>query len=121
MPDFLPEYAQASIGAHYIGMYRLFTNQKWQAVCDPSTKKAARYSSAIEAVAAAKEYVRAKLNPVIRSETKEPERDVLGLKDWLRDRQTEHATAKLIGKTKRFKPVVVEHKKRGRLHGKASV
>lgn len=61
--DFLPEYTFSPKGGSYLPAYRLFAGQKLRLV--PGVEP---QPSVVEAVKVAKEYVRARLNPPIRSE-----------------------------------------------------
>lgn len=77
MSDFLPEYTFLPIDDRYRPAYRLFVGSTLHMV--PGVEP---QDSATKAVAVAKAYVRAKLNPPIRSEQFEAETDVLGLDEW---------------------------------------
>lgn len=80
-PDFLPEYTSVPIGTGGLckPAHRLFTGQRLTIV--PGSQP---YDSVVRAAAAAKEYVRQKLNPPITGERCDPEPDILGIEDWRR-------------------------------------
>ncbi|TPK14151.1 hypothetical protein [Mesorhizobium sp. B2-5-11] len=74
--SFLPEYNAVPVRGGYRGSYRLFDSQPFRFIpgCEP-------YPTAGQALTAAKEYVRLRLNPPIRGEVTEA-KDVLGLAAW---------------------------------------
>lgn len=81
MSDFLPEYTFVPIGGGYRPAYRLFVGKPLVMV--PGAEP---LPTATQAVNAAKEYVREKLNPPIRAEQVEVVQDVLGVDAWHRER-----------------------------------
>lgn len=87
---FLPEYSQMPVGDRYRPLFRLFADENWRFVrkggapitCD----------TAGQAIEAAKECVKAILNPVIRSEVmEETVSDILGIEEWRRRREADAA------------------------------
>ncbi|MCA0032729.1 hypothetical protein [Mesorhizobium sp. B263B2A] len=83
--DFLPEYTAVPVRGGYRGSYRLFCGQPFRFIpgCEP-------YPTAGRALEAAKEYVRIRLNPPIRSEITEA-KDVLGLASWHLEKAAQRA------------------------------
>lgn len=119
-PDFLPEYSHMALLGQYAALYRFFTNQSWRHVCDPATKKPRLYSTVGQAIEAAKDHVRGKLNPDVRVAQTEPDDedkaigDVLGIEEWRAARQNERAESQIIRNRKSRSRVVVERKGEGR-------
>lgn len=75
--DFLPEYTFVPVGSGYRPAYRLFVGKPLHMV--PGSTPCA---SPMQAVRAAKEYVRIKLNPEIRAEQAPSNHDPLGIAHW---------------------------------------
>lgn len=86
--DFLPDYSSMSTASGYRPMYRLFVGANWHVI--PQSKVPGYFPTSGQAIEAAKEYVRARLNPVIRSEVAEVI-DVLGVEEWRRERAAQAA------------------------------
>ncbi len=82
---FLPEFNAVPVRGGYRGSYRLFDSQPFRFIpgCEP-------YPTAGRALEAAKEYVRARLNPPIRAEITEA-KDVLGLASWHLEKAAQRA------------------------------
>jgi hypothetical protein len=106
--DFLPEFRTVPMpGGGYRGCYRLFVGKPFRLI--PGEAK----ETAGQALTAAREYVRAKLNPPIRSEI--AVKDVLGVQQWHEERaarqaeQQEQALGAIIVKGRQIK---VERKER---------
>jgi hypothetical protein len=85
MSDFLPEYHYLPVPGGYRASYRLFAGSPFRLI--PGAEK---FASAGQAITAAKEYVRARLNPPIRGEVTEA-RDVLGLQQWHEEKAAQRA------------------------------
>ena len=119
-PDFLPEYGQMPLNGQYAALYRLFTNQSWRQVCDPRTKKALLFQSVGDAIKAAKEHVRVKLNPDLTSsepvvdEDEASLQDVLGVQQWRASKIEERAENQVIRNRTTMTRVKVERKGEGR-------
>lgn len=83
--DFLPEFKTMPAKAGgYRGMYRLFDGKPFRLI--PGLPS----DTAGQALAAAKEYVCAKLNPPIRAEQAEP-CDILGIAAWHEEKAAQRA------------------------------
>lgn len=111
--DFLPDYSSMSTASGYRPMYRLFVGANWHVI--PQSKVPGYFPTAWQAIEAAKEYVRARLNPVIRSEKAEAIVDCLGVDAWRRERAAQAAgdqEAVLGALIVRGKAVKVERRKR---------
>lgn len=123
-PDFLPEYSHMPHLGQYAALYRFFTNQSWRHVCDPTTKKPRLFSSVGDAIKAAKEHVRSKLNPDLKLLQAEPDDEVdevasmLGVEEWRLSKQNERAEVQIIRNRKSKSRVVVERKGEGRRNGR---
>lgn len=83
--DFLPEFNAVPVRGGYRGSYRLFDSQPFRFIpgCEP-------FMTAGQALNAAKDYVRERLNPPIRCEVTEA-KDVLGLAEWHEQRAAREA------------------------------
>jgi hypothetical protein len=118
--DFFPDVSTMPRPGGYSGLYRLFTDQAWKYVSDPKTKKPIVFPGVGEAVKAARETVRLKLNPHIRSQAGavavEPDdEDILGIEEWMKGKQEDTAkTRALIKNGKHYKPFKVEIRARKR-------
>ncbi|TPM37038.1 hypothetical protein [Mesorhizobium sp. B2-3-2] len=101
--SFLPEFNAVPVRGGYRGSYRLFDSQPFRFIpgCEP-------FTTAGQALQAAKDYVRERLNPPIRGEVTEA-RDVLGIAQWHEQRaarqaeQQEQALGAIIVKGKQVK------------------
>lgn len=119
-PDFPPEYGHMSLNGQYAALYRLFTNQSWRHVCNPETKKPLLFDSVGKAITAAKEHVRNKLNPDLRTaepvvdEDDKALQDVLGIEQWRASKIEERAENQIIRNRKTKSRVQVERKGEGR-------
>ena len=82
---FLPEFKTVPVRGGYRGSYRLFDSQPFRFIpgCEP-------YPTATQALTAAKDYVRERLNPPIRGEVTEA-KDVLGLSAWHLEKAAQRA------------------------------
>ena len=78
--DFLPEYKGVPTSKGYRPSYRLFVGEREKLV--PYREGPRYFTTLAGAIEASKEYVRAKLNPVIRSEQSEVVADILGVSAW---------------------------------------
>lgn len=120
--NFLPEWGQMSLGTQYVGLYRFFAGQSWRFICDPATKQRRYFGSASDAITAAREHVRGKLNPAITAQQDNDEdeelRDVLGLQEWRLRKQNVRAETQIIRNRKSKSLVVVERKREGRRRGR---
>lgn len=105
---FLPEFKiMPAKGGGYLALYRLFEGKPF--VIIPGGAR----ESATKALNAAKEYVRAKLNPPIRCEKAEPTA-ALGVADWHEQRaarQAEQQEQALGGVIVKGRTVVVERRR----------
>lgn len=120
--NFLPDYSVMPIaGGQVIGLYRLFEDSQWRQVCHPKTKKAIPFPSAKEAIAAAKEVVKLKLNPPLHSVSaldpvpvEDPtDADILALESWRQQKQEEYAkTRAMVKNGKNRRKFVVEKRER---------
>lgn len=82
--DFLPEYTSVPTGSGYRPAYRLFVGAPLRLVPNAGIE-----TSSVKATAAAKAYVRRKLNPDIRASQESESPDPLGISGWLEDRAGE--------------------------------
>lgn len=118
--DFLPEYGHMSLNGQYAALYRFFTNQSWRHVCDPKTKKPLLFGSVSKAIDAAKEHVREKLNPDLKTaepvvdEDAKALQDVLGIEQWRAAKVEERAENQIIRNRKTKSRVQIERKGEGR-------
>lgn len=106
--DFLPEYHYLPVAGGYMASYKLFAGHPFRLI--PGGKK---FESAGQAISAAKEYVRARLNPPIRGEITEA-RDVLGIAAWHEQKAAQRAAEQeqaLGAIVVRSKTVIVERRK----------
>lgn len=121
MSDFLPETSTQTMVGGVRGLYRLFAEQSFRPVCDPKTKKAILFKSATEAIAAAKEVLRRKLNPDLKAiapEEPEADPDILGIEEWRKKQQEHTAVVRALKNGKNHRPVIVERKaRRGKRNG----
>ncbi|RWF44277.1 MAG: hypothetical protein EOS65_02560 [Mesorhizobium sp.] len=106
--DFLPEFKIVPAkGGGYLGSYRLFDGKPFKLI--PGEAK----GTASQALNAAKDYVRAKLNPPIRAEQADSDPDIIG--DWYTQRaarQAEQQEAALGAIIVKGKAVRVERRRR---------
>lgn len=79
--QFLPEYSFVPVPGGYKPAYRLFVDKPLHIV--PGSVAVA---STVQATALAKEYVRERLNPPIRSEVMVDIQDELGVDQWRREK-----------------------------------
>ena len=120
--EFLPEWSQMSLGGQHVGLYRFFTTQSWRQLCDPKTKKKLLFGTASAAIAAARDHVRSKMNPDIRTLGAEPDddskaiADVLGIDEWRQSKIEERAENQILRNRKTMTRVKVERKGEGRRH-----
>lgn len=119
--DFLPEFSTMPAPGGVRGLYRLFDEQPWRMVCHPATKAPVIFPSAKEALGAARDLVKRKLNPDLRSAdavevVPSDDPDLLAMEEWRKSKQEDYAKSRaLIKNGKRHRQVVVERKvKRGR-------
>jgi hypothetical protein len=102
----------------YGGLYRLYDNQPWRHVSDPKTGKPIIFPTITEAVKGAKQVIRVKLNPHLRSQQAAPteeDDDILGIEEWMKGKQEDTAkTRALIKNGKHNKPFKVEIRARKR-------
>lgn len=77
MSDFLPEYHYLPVAGGYRPAYRLFAGKPFRLVPDSLP-----LPTVSQAIAAAKEYVKGKLNPEIRCEKAAEGVDPLGVAEW---------------------------------------
>jgi hypothetical protein len=107
--DFLPEFKiLPAKGGGYLASYRLFEGKPFRLI--PGEVK----ETASQALTAAKDYVRSKLNPPIRCEKAEPSADTLGVADWHEQRaarQAEQQEQALGGVIVKGRTVVVERRR----------
>jgi hypothetical protein len=82
--DFLPDYSSMSTACGYRPMYKLFVGANWRVV--PQSKVPGFFPTASQAINAAKEYVRARINPTIRAEQTSVIADALGVAEWRQER-----------------------------------
>lgn len=90
--DFLPEYAHLPWKGRYRPMFKLFANEAWRYVRKGG--KPVECETAAQAIEAAKECVKAILNPTIRAEKVEAEAaipDFLDPEAWSRERAERQA------------------------------
>jgi hypothetical protein len=85
MSDFLPEYHYLPVLGGYRASYRLFADRPFRLI--PGAEK---FATASQAITAAKDYVRARLNPPIRGEVTEP-CDVLDVRAWHEQKAAQRA------------------------------
>lgn len=101
-------------GGGYAGLYRLFEDSDWKYVCEPRSKAVKPFPSASEAIRAAKDTIRRKLNPELKATTVEVEEDdpdILQIEKWRIDKQELYAKARaMVRNGKNRRQVVVEHK-----------
>lgn len=64
--DFLPEWNCIAVRGGYVGVFKRFTTDDWHMVRDEIGVR--KFATAPEAIAAAKELIRAELNPAILAE-----------------------------------------------------
>lgn len=86
--DFLPDYGSMCVDGRYRPIFKLFASGGWKFVRKDG--KPVECDTAAEAVLAAKECVKAILNPQIRAETMEAAPsipDFLDAEAWRRDRE----------------------------------
>lgn len=102
--DFLPEYKAVPTPRGYRPSYRLFVGEREKLV--PYREGPQHFPTATAAIDAAKEYVRAKLNPTIRAEQAEVVADVLGVDAWHRERAGQAAR----DQQEAFGTIFVKHK-----------
>ena len=113
------------------------TDVAWHPVCRPLSvlrgsvlavhlrplhKEGRYFGSASDAITAAREHVRGKLNPAITAQQDNDEdeelRDVLGLQEWRMKKQNARAETQIVRNRKSKSLVVVERKKEGRRRDK---
>lgn len=124
--DYLPEWNQMPINGQYAAIYRFFARSSWSYLRDPQTKQKLLFSTAGQAIAAAREFVRKTLNPELRSMTAdEPESDPskelaekLGVNSWRQSKQEERAENQIIRNRKSKRRVIVERKGEGKGRGR---
>lgn len=124
MVYFLPEYGQMQLYGQYAALYRMFTHQDWRHVCDPTTKKPRLFPSPGAAIEGAKDHVRQKLNPEIlvgaAPSGEEVDDDILGVQEWLLQKQGGFAENQIVRNRKSKTKVVVERRgRKGGGHGPA--
>lgn len=79
--DFLPEFRTVPMpGGGYRGCYRLFVGKPFRLIPGEANETAG------QALTAAREYVRAKLNPPIRAEQAPVDADPFGIAAWQEER-----------------------------------
>lgn len=118
---FLPEFSTMKMaGGGYAGLYRLFEGD-WRYVFDKRTRQASIFGSQSEAISAAREVVRTKLNPHLKCENidapDEADADVLQIEEWRAKQIEEYARSRAIvknGRNRRQVVVEVRGKKRGK-------
>lgn len=64
--DFLPEWNCIPVRGGYVGVFKRFTTDDWHMVRDATGVR--KFATAPEAINAARELIRAELNPAIRAE-----------------------------------------------------
>lgn len=119
--DFLPEFSTMPAPGGVRGLYRLFDEQPWRMVCNPDTRAPVIFPSAKEALGAARDLVKRKLNPDLRCQATgqavpADDPDLLAMEEWRKTKQEEYAKARVMTRNgKNRRQVVVERKvKRGR-------
>ena len=85
--SFLPDYSQMQIGSKHRPLFRLFAGEGWKFVRKDG--RPLEFDTSIQAIEAAKECVRAILNPPIRAEQTAPVEIELDLRieEWRRQRE----------------------------------
>jgi uncharacterized protein YgiM (DUF1202 family) len=118
MSTFMPDFSTMPASNGYRALYRLFDEQSWRMVIDRATKKPAVFDTQFAAITAAKDVVRLKLNPQIRSEAspiepEEDDKDLLAMEEWRTKKQEEYAAIRALVKNgKNRRRFVVEKKQR---------
>jgi hypothetical protein len=83
--SFLPEFKEIPVRGGYRASYRLFDSQPYRFIPGKEV-----FATAGQAITAAKDYVRARLNPPIRGEVTEP-CDVLDVRAWHEQKAAQRA------------------------------
>jgi len=121
-PDsFLPETSTMPAPGGFRALYRFFSGQSWRPVCDKH-RNAIIYKDVIQAIKAAKEVLRVKLNPDLKCSTIDvapDDADVLGIEEWRKKKIEQYGDSKAIVRNgKRHAPFVVERKVKKKLVSK---
>ncbi|MGE0231413.1 MAG: hypothetical protein AB7O39_03255 [Flavobacteriaceae bacterium] len=122
MADYFPEYKAMYAGGAWRGLYRYFDNSNWRTVWKDGREQT--FPTSLEALKAAKEKLRERLNPKIEIEHIEPDPDPLGIASW----RSEKASAAVMERNEAFGPLAIRRggksvpveRKRRRIRGIAA-
>ena len=106
----MARFGQAMLGSGYAGLYRLDETQPFEMVTDPVTGRALIFSTSIEAVRAAKDFVQRLVEP--QRETPPQEPDILGVDAWRAEKANDRAFSEIIRRTGEMRPFEVERRRR---------
>lgn len=106
----MTRFGQAMIGDGYAGLYQLAEGEPYEMVSDPETGRALRFSTSIEAIRAAQDFVRCLSAQAAEPAAREP--DILGVSAWRAEKANEMAFSQIVRRTGDMRPFVVERRRR---------